>query len=105
MPHRPHPGPHQPPHRGRIVAHFAPEVSRDEFGVVLSDLGGLLQRSSVLTVNEVAVPVPDAVQFELVYERTPHGSLALVVRAEWQEQQQEAAASGQLRLAAQGEEA
>lgn len=106
MPHHHHGpghGPHHGPHRGRIVAHSAPGLARDEYAGILTELGSLLEANATVVINDdVTVPVPSQVQFELVYERTPHGSLALVLRAEWPEVEAAPKGEGRLRFSAPG---
>lgn len=90
MPHHPHiprtAGRPHGVHRGRIVAHYAPELPREEFASALMNLGELLLNNARVTVNDVPIKVPSSVEFQLVYERTPHGTLKLKVEADWPEE-------------------
>ena len=84
MPH-PHHGPHHgPPHHQWFLS-IEEQVTREEFAENLWVLGRELAGGPALEINERTVEVPEEVKFILRYERTPHGSLALVIHAEWDE--------------------
>ena len=93
----PHPQPHhKPPSHGPYAAPgpHGPEwlvnvhdasLTREEFARNLIALGEVLVANPVVEVSEIAITVPDVVEFDLRFERTPHNSLVLLVKAEWQE--------------------
>ncbi|HML50653.1 MAG TPA: hypothetical protein PKD84_04475 [Propionicimonas sp.] len=75
-----HPHPHGPEW---IISVHDQGVPREDLAQYLSSLGAALAQGGHLTISGQSIDVPAQVGFDLRYERTPHGSLALVVRAEW----------------------
>jgi len=84
----PHGGPHRPQHEW-IVAVHDDELPREEYAQHLEAVAQVLSSQSTLEVSGTRITVPDTVAFDLRFERTPHGSLALIVRAEWSESRQD----------------
>jgi hypothetical protein len=87
----PRPGPSGPPHRPHHHVGHGPEwlvrvddhVSRAEFVTHVGAIAEALKSTGTIQINGTTLTVPDEVDLVLCYERTPHGSLALVIRAEW----------------------
>jgi len=80
-----------PPHHHRhhgpewIVAVHDDELSRTEYAAVLAAVADAVRTDGQVDVNGTVIDVPEVVEFDLRYERTPHGALALVVKVEWHE--------------------
>jgi hypothetical protein len=91
-PHHP-PGPHHRPGRGRIVGHYAPETTRQEFASALVELGERLMKSPKVNINGTPVAVADGLEFELAIERTHHGTEELKIWAAWPEADDEVISS------------
>ena len=78
-----HPNPHGP---AWIVRQHADDISRGKLSGVLMQLAQAVEASGTVQLTETRnIEIPDSVEFSLTYEQTPHGSYALVVRAEWVE--------------------
>lgn len=87
MPQHPHHPPHHHgPHPGRIVGHYNPALSLGEYAATLVDLGSRLSTSSTIKINRTSITVPASVEFQLIYERTPHGTFKLKLEADWPEE-------------------
>lgn len=84
-PHFPHPAPGHPHHPGPewIVAVHEDALARSTFAAHLAAVADAAARGPELEVGGTVISIPAELAFDLRYERTPHGSLALVIRAEW----------------------
>lgn len=72
------------PHGPEWMYSVEDTIAREAYAGFAKQLGDALSASgSVALSEEVVVNVPDKVKFILRYERTPHGGLALMMRAEW----------------------
>lgn len=76
-------GPHH--HGPQWFVSVEDHITREEFAENLEAIGKALAASSEIDINGKVVSVPKSIEFVLRFERTPHGSLALVMRAEWPE--------------------
>ena len=87
--HPPHgPNGHRAHHDHERVAWVVNDISRSRVADFLSDIAAALSAGSQVTINDdhrtVVVNVPDGgLEFELKHERTHHGSKAIVIHAEW----------------------
>lgn len=89
MPHH-RKGPHGPPHRDRhghgpewLISVPDPSMPREQYADHLAALADALKAGAEIEINGTTIAVPATVEFVLRFERTPHGSMALVIRAEW----------------------
>lgn len=87
MPHPPHHEHRGRPHQGPewLVAVRDDGLPRSSYAQHLSAIGSVLAGGPVLQVGSTSIEVPDTVAFDLRFERTPHNSLVLVIKAEWHE--------------------
>lgn len=78
---------HPPHHHGPqwIVAVHDPNLPREAFAAHLASAGEVLEINTSIEIGGRVIHLPGAVTFDLRYERTPHGSLALLFKAEWPE--------------------
>jgi hypothetical protein len=77
-PHGPHHG-----HGPEWIVSVQDDVSREQYAGHLSEIADALAVGNTVEINGTTVKLPDDVEFVLRYERTPHGSYALVIRVEW----------------------
>jgi hypothetical protein len=74
-----------PQHGPQWFVSVEDDITREEFAGHLEAIGRALGASDEVDINGKVISVPESVEFVLRFERTPHGSLALVMRAEWPE--------------------
>jgi len=84
MPTPPGPGPHH--HHRWIFAHHDKSMTPKAYAAVLRGIADALEISASVDMNGVQVGFGPSLDFELIHEHTPHGSLAFVIRAEWTEE-------------------
>jgi hypothetical protein len=59
------------------------QVTRQKLAEILSDLADALAATGHIVISGQALHLPGTLLFDLKYERTPHGNLAVDLRAEW----------------------
>lgn len=79
--HPPHP-PHG--HHGPVWIFSADgQIDRASFFDQVAEIAGELSDSGSTHLGETLVEVPERIRGTVRFERTPHGALALVFKAEW----------------------
>lgn len=75
----------EPPRGPAWITNYQERVSREEFVDGLHQVAEAFASGPAAEINGVTVVIPSNVDFVVRYERTPHGSYALLARIEWQE--------------------
>lgn len=79
--HRPPHGPHGP----QWIFNAAGDIERGKFYDQVAAIAGELGEIGSVQLGDTQVEVPTDLVGIVRFERTPHGTLALVFRAEWDE--------------------
>ncbi len=83
------------PHHHRPPTHVGPEwivavhddaLTRSDYAALLRSLADAVDEGGRIEIDDVVIEMPGTVEVDLRFERTPHGTRALLVRAEWAEQ-------------------
>lgn len=78
-------GPHGPRHHRWIFAHHDKEMVPADYAAVLRGMAEALESGNCIEMNGTPITLGSSLDFELIHEQTPHGTLAIVIRAEWAE--------------------
>src|SRR5947209_2329137 len=90
----PHHGPH---HHHDVLYNLEERTTAEQYARLLARLAEQLTAESRVTLKgELAVALPGELDLTVRYERTPHGSLALRVCAEWSERSSDTGSEGSL---------
>lgn len=84
----PHRGPAGVPRPGQgpaWLSNYEEAISREQFAESLLSIAQAIKEGPDVEINAVRVTIPSLVDCVVRYERTPHGTYALIMRGEWAE--------------------